>query len=211
MTRRPTSPWTSRTALKHLSWDDFEPAGRQTKSADSLSANFGITSGLTRRPVVPARSLSVLSTGSRRLHGSGWPHRCHRAKTSSGSLRRCWPAASRESRRRGGQLSGSARSNRPWRTGSRGQPFATSLDLIYAMGPIGRTCTTKTRSLDGSKTVTRGGSRSTLAVVARKWHADARDSADEADTAFSQRRDQDFYGGDDRTRTDDPLLAKQVL
>ncbi len=51
----------------------------------------------------------------------------------------------------------------------------------------------------------------TLAVVARKWHADARDSAQEAGTALSQRRDQRLLGGDDGTRTHDPLLAKQVL
>jgi integrase len=45
-------------------------------------------------------------------------------------------------------------------------------------------------------------------VLGTQW---ARTMRNESTENVDQAPDQDFYGGDDRTRTDDPLLAKQVL
>ena len=57
---------------------------------------------------------------------------------------------------------------------------------------------------------TRGGS-TTLTPVTRKWHADGTTGAEKVGRSAQQRSDQDFFGGDDGTRTHDFLLAKQVL
>jgi hypothetical protein len=46
-----------------------------------------------------------------------------------------------------------------------------------------------------------------LADVARKWHADGTTSAVSGGRGKEMRSDQDLRGGDDGTRTHDPLLA----
>ncbi len=50
----------------------------------------------------------------------------------------------------------------------------------------------------------------TLADVAREWHADGTTSAVNTDRNNAQRRDVQFCGGDDGTRTHDPLLANSI-
>ena len=48
-------------------------------------------------------------------------------------------------------------------------------------------------------------------VVTQKWDADGTESAVNMQTGRARQCDQVFRGGDDGTRTHDPLLAKQVL
>ena len=57
----------------------------------------------------------------------------------------------------------------------------------------------------------RGQLRYVSVLVTRKWHADGTTAAGRVGRSAQQRSDQDFFGGDDGTRTHDFLLAKQVL